>query len=169
MATARSIVRQAFFDRLEEDDSFFQFYDDLSDTEIQDIADERANTLINEAIILLKRKCEPDIDFVIDISGIKDEFVDTLTAEEILLLGGDLAFEVYLGRKVAKMQTRINTFSSSDLKALHSPANERKSFMDMYKQIQAENQVKISDYASRNRLTGKFVSVNVDGVGYDES
>ena len=164
MATDRALVRQAFFDRIESDSTFLQFYGDLTDAEQQAVIDERANTLINEAIIMLKRKCEPEIDFVIDESGAKDEFVDDLTEEEILLIGGDLALEAYIGRDIAKMKTRINTFTSSDLKALHSPANERKSFMDMYKQLQQENQAKIADYASRNRTTGKFISVNTDGA-----
>ena len=113
---------------------------------------------------MLKRKCEPQIGFSISSTENTDEFVDDLTDEEIQLLGGDLAFEAYLDTKIAKLDTMINTFSSSDLVALHSPANERKSFMDMCKDVKAENQVKISDYASRDRLTGKFFSVNEDGV-----
>jgi hypothetical protein len=162
VATSRALVRQAFYDRIESDDKFFQYFGDLSDEEIQEIADERANTYINRAIVMLKRKCEPQISFAIDAQS--DSFVDDLTDEEIILLGGDLAFEAYLDTKIAKLDTMVNTFSSSDLKALHSPANERKSFMDMCKDVKAENQVKISDYASRDRLTGKFFSVNEDGV-----
>ena len=162
MATDRALVRQAFFDRIESDNGFFQYYGDLDDSEIQAIADERANTYIKEAITLLKRKCE--LDLTLAVNETDDEFEEDLTDEEVQLIGGDLAFEVYIARDVAKMKTRINTFTSSDLKALHSPANERKSFMDMYESIRAENQVKIADYASRDRSTGKFVSVNVDGV-----
>lgn len=162
MATDRALVRQAFYDRIESDKTFFNYYGDLSETEIEDLANERVNTYIREAVVMLKRKCEPSITFSMDETT--DKFTDTLTSEEILLIGGDLAFEVYIGREIAKMKTRINTFTSSDLKALHSPANERKSFMDMYESIRAENQVKIADYASRDRSTGKFVSVNVDGV-----
>ena len=144
--------------------SFFHYYDDLTDDEIQEVANERANTYINEAIILLKRKCEPRVSFAINTAVGADEFIEDLTDEEIILIGSDLAFEVYIGREVTKMKTRINTFTSNDLKALHSPANERKSFMDMYKQIQYDNQVKIADYASRDRNTGKFRSVNAEGV-----
>jgi hypothetical protein len=80
----------------------------LTETEIQEIADERANTLIREAVIKLKRKCEPDIEFAVNETT--DEFTDNLTSEEIQLLGGDLAFEVYIARDIAKMKTRINTF-----------------------------------------------------------
>ncbi len=164
MATDRALVRQAFYDRIESDDKFFRYFGDLTDDEIQEIADERANTYIQRAITMLKRKCEPQISFALSRVENADEFVDDLTDEEIILLGGDLAFEAYLDTKIAKLDTMVNTFSSSDLKALHSPANERKSFMDMCKDVKAENQVKISDYASRDRLTGKFFSVNEDGV-----
>ena len=162
MATARAQVRQAFFDKIESDNGFFQYYGDLDDSEIQAIADERANTYIKEAITLLKRKCE--LDLTLAINETDDEFEEDLTDEEIQLIGGDLAFEVYLARDVAKMKTRINTFTSSDLKALHSPANERRSFMEMYEALRLENLAKISDYAARDRSTGRFKSVNVDGV-----
>ena len=162
MATARAQVRQAFFDKIESDNGFFQYYGDLDDSEIQAIADERANTYIKEAITLLKRKCE--LDLTLAINETDDEFEEDLTDEEIQLLGGDLAFEVYISRDVAKMKTRINTFTSSDLKALHSPANERRSFMEMYEALRLENLAKISDYAARDRSTGRFKSVNVDGV-----
>lgn len=165
MATDRGLVRQAFFDRIESDDTFFQYFADAEDDEIQELADERANTYISEAITLLRRKCEIDLDFTLDAET--DAFAADLTEEEIQLIGGDLAFEVYIGRDVAKMKTRINTFTSSDLKALHSPANERNSFMAMYKQLQQDNISKIADYAARDRLTGRFKSVNTEGIGYD--
>lgn len=165
LGTDRSLVRQAFFDQIESDDTFYEYYSDLEDDEIQDIADTRANTYINKAISILKSKCEPDIEFAIDEDA--DEFEDDLTDAEIQLIGGDLAFEVYIGRDIAKMKTRINTFTSSDLKALHSPANERNSFMAMYKQLQSDNLSKILDYAAKNRITGKFISPNEEGVGYD--
>lgn len=162
MATDRAKVRQAFYDKLESDDTFNRYYDDLTDDEIQAIADERANTYINEAIILLKRKCEPDIDFI--VNNTTDQFEDDLTAEEILLLGSDLAFEVYIAKGIAKLKAFEHYFAPSDLKTF-STANERKTFMDMYAALCAENKVKISDYASRDRLTGKFKSVNTEGVG----
>lgn len=161
MATGRKVVRTAFYDRIEADDTFFQYFGDFSDEEIQAIADTRANTYIAEAVAILKRRCEVEIDFSIDEEN--DTFIDDLTAEEILLIGGDLAFEVYIGREIAKMKTRINTFSSSDLRALHSPASERKSFMDMYRELKADNEVKILDYASRDRTTGRYISVNKGG------
>lgn len=162
MATARALLRQAFYDRIEADGTFYQYYGDLDDEEIQAMADERANTYIKEAITLLKRKCDTDLTFA--INELADEIEDDLTNEEIQLIGGDLAFEVYLARDIAKMKTRINTFTSSDLKALHSPANERKSFMDMYESLRLENLARISDYAARDRSTGRFKSVNVEGV-----
>lgn len=168
MGTARSEVRQAFFDAIELDDTFYEYYDEtLDDGDIQDIADERANTYIKKAISILKSKCEPEIDFTVDEET--DEFNDDLTDDEIQLIGGDLAFEVYIGRDIAKMRTRINTFTSSDLKALHSPANERNSLMAMYKQLQNDNLAKISDYAAKNRITGKYKSPNSEGVDEDDT
>lgn len=163
MATKLEAVRQAFYDRIESDDTFFQYFGQWDEEEIQAIADERADTYIKEAIALLRRKCKPDIGFIID--NTVGEFVDDLTDDEIHLIGGDLAFQVYIGRDIAKMRTRVNTFTSTDLKALHSPANERNSYMAMYNSLCAENLTKIMDYSSRDRLSGKFKSVNVEGVG----
>lgn len=161
MATDRALVRERFYDRIESDSTFFQYYGDLTDDEIQELADERANAYIKEAVTILRRKSGTELTFAID--EVADEFVDDLTDEEIQLIGGDLAFEVYIARDIAKMKTRINTFTSSDLKALHSPANERKSFMDMYAALKEENLAKILDYTARDRITGKFKSVNAAG------
>jgi hypothetical protein len=162
VATELEVVRQAFYDRIESDNTFFQYFGAFDEEEIQAIADERADTYIREAVTLLKRKCEPEIGFAINAED--GEFVDDLTDEEVLLIGNDLAFQAYIGRDIAKMKTRINTFTSSDLKALHSPANERNSYMSMYAALCAENLAKIMDYSSRDRLTGKFKSVNAGGV-----
>lgn len=162
MATDRALVRQRFYDRIESDATFFIYYGDLEDEEIQALADERANTYIKEAAVILRRRSETDMTFAVDEE--KDEFVEDLTDEEIQLLGGDLAFEVYIARDVAKLKTRANTFTSSDLKPLHSTANERKSYMGMYADLQAENYTKILDYAARDRITGRFKSVNSVGV-----
>lgn len=161
MATDRALVRERFCDRIESDSTFFQYYGDLTDDEIQELADERANAYIKEAVTILRRKSGTELTFAID--EVADEFVDDLTDEEIQLIGGDLAFEVYIARDIAKMKTRINTFTSTDLKALHSPANERKSFMDMYAALKEENLAKILDYTARDRITGKFKSVNAAG------
>lgn len=166
MGTAVDLVRQALYERVESDPTFFNYYG-LTTEQAAAIAEERADVYIAEAIVMLKRKCVPDVDLTIDTQT--DAFVGTLNDEEILLIGGDLAFEVYMGREIAKMKTRINTFTSSDLKALHSPANERNSFMEMFKELHNENLNKIADYASRDRSTGAPVTVNADGVGADDA
>lgn len=160
MGTPMSDLRQAFYDRIESDTTFHQYFSDLEDSEIQALSDERANTYIKEAINRLKRKGKPDVSFAVS----SDCFVETLTDDEILLIGGDLAFEVYNGRDVAKLKTRMSVFPPSDLKAMHSPANERNSILSMFKQLQEANDVKISDYYARDRLTGEFKSVNSEGV-----
>lgn len=156
MGTSRSVVRQAFYDRIENDTTFFRYYD-LADDEAMEVANERTNVYIKESVAILKRNCECDISF--SINEEEDEFVDDLTDDEVDLLK-EICFEVFIGRDVTKLKTRVNTFSSSDLKALHSPANERNSFMSMFKDIQYQNTVRISDYAAKDRITGKYKSVN---------
>jgi hypothetical protein len=166
MGTPRSELRQAFYDMIESDTTFHQYYADLEESEIEALSDERANTYIKKAIARLRQKGKPEISLAIDVET--DTFVETLTDDEVLLIGGDLAFEVYIGRGVAKLKTLASTFPPSDMKALtHSPANERNSVMAMYKQLQSDNDVKISDYYAKDRATGEFKSPNSEGVGYD--
>lgn len=162
MATDRELVRQRFYDRIESDATFFIYYGDLEDNEIQALADERVNTYLREAVVILRRKSDTDLTFAMDEDS--DEFVEDLTDEEIQLIGGDLAFEVYVGRDIAKMKARASIPSFSDFVAKHSPANERDSLVNMYKFLQDDNLAKITEYNAKDRLTGKYKTVNSVGV-----
>jgi len=81
------------------------------------------------------------------------EFNFDLTSSEITLLGS-LMFEFYLERDIAKLRVYRENLTAQDLKQIHSPANERKTFVDMFTKVQTDNDKKIRAYASRNRLTG---------------
>jgi hypothetical protein len=70
---------------------------------------------------------------------------------------------VYIARDIAKMKTRINTFIQR-VESTPLPRQWAQSYMDMYAALCAENQQKIADYASRDRITGKFKTVNTDGI-----
>lgn len=158
MGTPIDTVYDSFFSYIEEDDTFFQYYK-LSPEEAWGLAKQRTFSYLTEAISFFKKNAV-DIDINIDINENKKEFNDKLNSEEVDLLG-QLCFLQYLKRDLVKMKTRINMFSSSDIKVLYSPANERNSYMEMVSQYEENCKINISRYASRNRDTGKFKSINV--------
>lgn len=69
-------------------------------------------------------------------------------------------YEVYISRDIATLKSMINILSSTDIKALYAPSNERKTFMDMYNTLKYNNEVAMSQYNSRDRKTGKRKMIN---------
>lgn len=151
MSTPFSKVYSKFLDKVEKDTEFFNYYN-LSKEESMDIAIERSKAFLEEAVADLTFKCTPDIDFN-DYDDIIDEFKEDLTRNEINLLA-NLMFEKYVSRDVALLKTFMLNFTPTDIQVF-SPANERKSFMSMYSQLQADNNIMIDNYISKDRLTGK--------------
>ena len=89
---------------------------------------------------------------------------EDLTSDEINLLA-DLMYEVYISRDIATLKSMVNALTSTDLKMLHSPANERKTFMDMYNTLKYNNEVAMSQYNGRDRKTGKRKVINYSQYG----
>ena len=150
-----------FFNRIEEDAKFFSYYN-LSAKEALEIAQKRAKNYLNEAVSILKRNCTLDFDLVLDDEV--EMISEDLTSDEINLLA-DLMYEVYISRDIATLKSMVNALTSTDLKMLHSPANERKTFMDMYNTLKYNNEVAMSQYNGRDRKTGKHKVINYSQYG----
>lgn len=150
-----------FFNRIEEDAKFFSYYN-LSAKEALEIAQKRAKNYLNEAVSILKRNCTLDFDLVLDDEV--EMISEDLTSDEINLLA-DLMYEVYISRDIATLKSMVNALTSTDLKMLHSPANERKTFMDMYNTLKYNNEVAMSQYNGRDRRTGKRKVINYSQYG----
>ena len=140
-----------FFNRIEKDATFFSYYN-LTEAEALEIAKSRTKNYLNEAITIWERNCTLDIEIILDdeLEGISAD----LTHNEINLVA-DLMYEVYISRDIVTLKSMVNALTSTDLKMLHSPANERKTFMDMYNTLKSNNEVAMSNYNGRDRITGK--------------
>lgn len=165
MSTPWSDVYDSFFDLIEEDSTFFNYYN-ATDEESFNLACERAHSLLNGAIQRMYRECELEPDFFLsseDENG-KLVFETDLTSIEIDLLA-NLMFEAYLKRDVAKLRAFSQQYTPTDLQVF-SPANDRKTFMEMYSVVCEENKTALDRYKSKNRETG--ATRGIDYASYDE-
>ena len=151
----------AFFDKIEEDENFFRYFD-VTEEQAMELARERARTYLREACSYLRRHVT--LDFV--LSTQKDEngehFVEALTDDEIFLLA-DIMLLIYFERGLAKLKPKLNTFSATELKLLHSPANERQTYVNMIDAQRDRVDYLIADYYAKDRLTGaaKMISTSI--------
>ena len=157
-----------FFDKVEEDSDFFSYYG-VSDTEALALAQERAQVYLREAISYLRAHAE--LDFNLEL--ITDEndacwFAEELNYDEAELLSA-IMFLRYLERGLAKLKPKINILSSTDLKALHSPANERTSYVSMIKNEREHVYALMSHYIAKDRKTGHRKVMSNYGVFYAEA
>lgn len=167
MSTPCDLVYNAFFDMIEEDRDFFNYYE-ATDEESYMLALQRAKSLLREAVTRVQMECDTDIDFTDTYSegeGRKQEdfFTADLTLAEIDLLA-NLMFEGYLKRDMAKLRAFQHQYTPSDLQVF-SPATDRKTFMEMYDTVVQENKVRLDRYARKDRVTGK--SRRIDYTSYE--
>lgn len=156
MSTPFSDIFSAFFDKVEKDEDFFNYYN-LSDVESMAIATERSKTYLKESVSKLTLLCSPDINFN-NYDNVIQEFSETLTNTEVDILAS-LMFEKYVSRDIAKLKTFEVNFTPTDLQVF-DPSSGRRTFMDMYRQLQSENESMIDDYISKDRITGKKKGIN---------
>lgn len=158
--TSYSIVYARFFDKLEKDIDFFDYYN-LTEEESLAIAKQRANNYLNEAVAYLLFKCTPDVDFT-NRCNKQEVFNFALTNTEIELLSR-IMYVIHLEREISRLKPVLNNLTASDIKALFSPANDRKTYQDMLTAYKERTDVLITNYAARYRLTGKLKPYNYNG------
>lgn len=156
MSTAWSSVYEVFFHKIEKDSDFFS-YNNVEPDEAVKIAKQRAKGYLQEAVSKLTMYGTPDIDFA-DYNTELEVFNVDLTSNEIDLLA-NIMREKYFEKDQSKLKAFQIRFSPKDLDAF-SPANERKTFMDMFGEITKENNRLIAQYCSRDRITGKLKQIN---------
>lgn len=151
------MLYKAFFDRIEKDKAFFN-YNGVTAENALILAKTRAKNYLNEAISLLKLKCTLEIDIQlnddseeinVELNGVQT----SLEGTEIYLIAS-IMYEIYLSRDISTLKTMINSLTSSDIKMLYAPSNERKTFMDMFTSVQINNLILIDNYNGRNRSSG---------------
>lgn len=168
--TAFSEVIQAFYHYIENDVDFFEYFE-LTEEESMEVAGQRAEVLLIEAASYLSRKmivenvfsrvkfsADEDIEDNSDVeSTVYPCFEDTLTDAEINLIVKTM-FLMYLQRDLTRLRTFHGVMTSSDLN-MYSPANERKTFVEMAQKYEAELKIEISEYQMRDRETGQYVQI----------
>lgn len=159
--TEASGVLTLFFDKLEADDEFFAYYG-VDEDKAMELAKERAKSYLHDAVIFLRRRATGEVVF--GLSG--DSFTVEITEDEAELLS-DIMMLKYYERGLAKLLPKLNVFSASELKMLHSPANERTSYNEMLKDFREHIREEISWYCSHDRLTGAALSVDYTGLTID--
>lgn len=140
-----------FFDKIENDTDFFEYYNHTS-KDAMEIAKIRANNYLMEAIDIFKLKCTPAVDFY-DVDTEKKCFNFEVVSNEIEILSR-IMYSIYLERDISKLKPIINSLAAVDIKSIFSPANERKTFENLLDWYKKQTDVLISNYAAKDRITG---------------
>lgn len=156
MATKWEDIYKIFWDKIEKDREFFE-YNNVTLEEALEIAVKRSKSLLIESISRLTLSCSPDIDFY-DYDVDLEQFNFDLYDKEKDLIASIMR-EKYFDRDKSLLKAFEVRFTPSDLN-IFSPANERKTFLDMYNDIVNENNKSISSYDSRDRKTGKLKTID---------
>ena len=143
-------LNDLFFEKIEEDGDFFYYYN-LTSSESMQIANERAETYMFQAIAKFWQKCEPEID-IYDYDKDTKTFNFDLTEQEVDVLT-NLMIEAYFKARKAKLRAFEIQFTPSDLKVF-SPNEDRKTFMGMYQDLKVENEIMMDNYSGKDRMTG---------------
>jgi len=160
--TSFDVIYQRFFNKIENDRDFFVYFN-VTDEEAIEIAQKRAKDFLIESVTRLTLACTPDVNFH-DYNSEREQFNFDLTGNEIELLSA-LMREQYFQRDASKLKAFAIHFSPKDL-TIFSPANERKTFIDMVDKIVSDNDKAIKNYMSIDRLTGKYKTINYAATAY---
>ena len=135
--TAFSEIYDKFYELVETDSNFFQYFD-LTENEVQDLVHDRAKSYLMESLSVITRNIEPEEDFSFDdYDSELEEFNSDLTFDEIDMLA-HLMLEQHFKREFGKLKA----FNAQDLPTslqIFSPANERTSIRALVKDIHEEN------------------------------
>lgn len=154
--TAFQTLNDLFFLKIEEDGDFFYYYN-LTPEESMELANERANGYLKQAIAKFWSKCGDLLD-IYDFDADAQTFNFDLKDVELDILS-NLMIEEYFKSHKAKLRAFTLNFTPSDLQVF-SPANERKTFLELYQDLKIENAIMLDNYAGRNRDTGAANTIN---------
>ena len=158
--TAFSDVYDKFYELVETDSNFFQYFD-LTENEVRDLVHDHAKSYLMESLSVITRNIEPEEDFSFDdYDSELEEFNSDLTFDEIDMLA-HLMLEQHFKREFGKLKA----FSAQDLPTslqVFSPANERTSIRALVKDIHEENMTMLDNYMAKDRSTRKRKTIDYD-------
>lgn len=162
MITSYEEVFERFLQRIKNDRDFFN-YTGLSDEEVAELVNDHLNSLLNRAIDRIYEYGNPDFNFY-DKDDDLQQFNNKLIPQEINLLA-DLMYASYANEELNKLKAFEITFRSSELNVF-SPANERKSKMEMVKDIEEKAIRNLNNYLARDRNTWEYKKIIGENHGY---
>lgn len=145
-----NIILDRFYDRIEKDEDFFNYYN-VEVKEAISIATRRSMNYLIESLDDLSSVGNLQVDFS-DYDSEMMEINFKLLPKEINIIV-DMMFLKYMRRDEALLHAMEINFTPSDL-TVFSPANERTSYRNFIKQLSDDLDVRIDDYKNRERLTG---------------
>lgn len=163
MTTEFTTILNRFYNRIEKDEKFFNYYNvDLS--EAQKIAEQRATNYLIESLDDLSMLNNLEVDFS-DYDEELGEINFQLLPKEINLLV-EMMFLKYMKRDEALLHAMEINFTPSDLNVF-SPANERTSYRNFINELSKSVDTKIDDYKNRDRKTNALKQF-IDYSEYNE-
>lgn len=154
MGTTFDYIYNKFYIKIVESEDFYM-YQNVTDVEVEALIKEKAFDYMTESIATILEYSSPDVDFN-DYDESLETFGFEMTKSEIQMLT-NLMVEKHISRDLLKIKIYNKHFTTSEIN-LFSQANERKTFVDMLKNIQKKNIRAIRAYDSRDRLTNALKS-----------
>lgn len=156
MGTEFETVYQAFYEKLEADADFFNYFH-LDEYEAMELAQERAKTYLKESIARIMRSCVVGVDF-----GDYDEdagcFNFDLRLDEVDMLA-NLMYEQEYRRQFSKLKAFKMNHVPTSLQVF-SPANERKTLLAIYERIREDNVTMLDNYQSKDRESHQWAGID---------
>lgn len=144
-----STILNRFYNRIEKDEKFFNYYN-IDVNEAIQIATQRATNYLVESLDDLSMVGNLQVDFS-DYDEEIQEINFKLLPKEINLIV-EMMFLKYMKRDEALLHAMEINFTPSDL-SVFSPANERNSYRNFIRELTDAIEIKIDDYKNRDRFT----------------
>lgn len=159
MNTGYRVVFDRFIKKLKNDTEFFN-YSNKTESQISDLVEEHLVSLLGRAIDIIYDYGIPDFDFM-DRDDVLQYFNGELTRQEIALLS-DLMYFEYVSEDLNKLKAYGLVLRTSEINALFSPANDRRTYLELINYIETKTINALINYLSRDRLTWKIKSIYGD-------
>lgn len=157
-------IYKRFYDRIEKDEKFFNYYN-VSVSEAIYIAEQRAKNYLVESLDELSSIGDLDVDFSDYDDDVGEVINFKLYPKEIKLIV-EMMFLIYMKRDETLLHAMEVNFTPSDL-TVFSPANERTSYRNFIADLTKSVDDKIDEYKNRDRKTGKLKQT-IDYSQYSE-
>jgi hypothetical protein len=148
LATPFDSIFTKFYKRLVNDTKYFNYGSSLTAEQVKQLVEDHTIDLLNQSIDMIYFYGTPKVDFY-DKDDTLQKFNFDLVNQEIALFV-DLMYQKLFDEDKNKLHAFGLTFTSSELRVF-SPSEDRKTFLDMLKNLETSNINAIYDYFSRNR------------------